>query len=58
MQYIKIVLKEKKEKSNNMVVNVTKISQGIKWFKDKLVQCRKNIIERGKYLIIIIRKVF
>ena len=45
MEDIKIFLKEKKKKSENMenmVVNVTKISQKM---EEKLVECRKNIIE-------------
>ena len=42
-QDIKIFLKKKKKKSNNMVVNVTKISQKIK--KINWLSIGKNIIE-------------
>ena len=43
MKDIKIFLKKKKKKSNNMVVNITEISQKL---KDKsLLSIEKNIIE-------------
>ena len=43
VKYIKIFLKKKKEKSKNMVVNVTKISQ--KMENKSLLSVEKNIIE-------------
>ena len=43
MKDIKIFLKKKKRKSNNMVVNVTKISQKMK--NKSLLSIEKNIIE-------------
>ena len=45
---IKIFLKKKKKKSDNMVVNVTKISQEMK--NKNLLSIEKNIIEREKML--------
>ena len=39
---IKILLKKKKKNSDNMVVNVTKISQKVK--KQKLADHRKKIL--------------
>ena len=42
-KYIKIFLKKKKEKSKNMIVNVTKISQ--KMENKSLLSVEKNIIE-------------
>ena len=44
---IKIFLRKKKKKSNNMIVNVTKISQKIK--NKSLLSIEKNIIEREKF---------
>ena len=43
VKYIKIFLKKKKEKSKNMIVNVTKISQ--KMENKSLLSIEKNIIE-------------
>ena len=43
MKDIKIFLKKKKKKSNNMVMNVTKISQKMK--NKSLLSIEKNIIE-------------
>ena len=43
VKYIKIFLKKKKEKSKNMIVNVTKISQ--KMENKSLLSVEKNIIE-------------
>ena len=43
MKDIKIFLKKKKRKSNNMVMNVTKISQKMK--NKSLLSIEKNIIE-------------
>ena len=43
VKYIKIFLKKKKEKSKNMIVNVTKISQ--KMENESLLSVEKNIIE-------------
>ena len=54
---MKIFVKKKKKKSNNMVVNVTKISQKIK-NKSFLSYTQINIIEREKCYIIIIKKLF
>ena len=45
---IKIFLKKKKQKSSNMVVNVTKIFQKMK--NPSLLSIEKNIIEREKTL--------
>ena len=45
---IKIFLKNKKEKSGSMVVNVTKISQKMK--NKSLLSIKKDVIERGKTL--------
>ena len=42
MKDIKIVLKKKKQKSDNMVVNITKISQ---LMKKTFLIIEKNIIE-------------
>ena len=54
---IKIFPKKKKKKNDNMVVNVTKISQKVK--KNKLVEYRKRYYRtRKKDFIIIIRKCF
>ena len=52
---IKIFLKKKKRKSNNMVVNVTKISQvtKINW-----LSIEKNIIQQEKMLCYNCKKVF
>ena len=44
---IKIFLRKKKKKSNNMIVNVTKISQKIK--NKSLLSIEKNVIEREKF---------
>ena len=43
MKDIKIFLKKKKKNSNNMVINVTKISQKAK--NKSLLTIEKNIIE-------------
>ena len=53
---IKIVLKKKKKKSDNMVVNVTKISQKMK--NKSLLSIEKNIIKREKTLDYNYKKVF
>ena len=53
MKDIKIFLKKKKKKSNNMVMNVTKISQKMK--NKSLLSIEKNIIELKKCQIILIR---
>ena len=49
-------IKEKKKKSNNMAVNVTKISQKMK--KSKLVEYRKKYKMRKNAFFLIIRKYF
>ena len=43
---IKIFLKKKKKKCDNMVVKVTKISEKMKY--KSLLSTEKNIIKRGK----------
>ena len=43
VKYIKIFLKKKKEKSKNMIVNVTKISETME--NKSLLSIEKNIIE-------------
>ena len=48
--------KEEKEKSDNMVMNVTKISQKMK--KINWLSIEKNIIEWEKMLYYIYKKVF
>ena len=59
---IKIFLKKKKKKSDNMIVNVTKGSQKMKKQKTKkntltLVEYKKNIVEWEKMLYYNYRKV-
>ena len=56
MKDIKIFPKEKKEKSNNMIVNVVKISQKMK--KINWLGIEKNVIKREKHFSVIIRKYF
>ena len=51
MKDIKIFLKKKKKKSDNMVVNATKISQKMK--KINWLSTEKNIIEWERFAIII-----
>ena len=53
---IKIFLKKKKKKSDNMVVNVTKISQKMK--NKSLLRIEKNIIESEKMSDYNYKKVF
>ena len=53
---IKIFLRKKKKKSNNMVVNITKISQKIK--KVSWLSLEKDIKNQKKRFLIIIRKHF
>ena len=53
MKDSKIFLKKRKEKSNNMVVNVTNNSQKIK--NRSLLSIEKNIMEWEKCYVIIIR---
>ena len=53
---IKIFLKKKNKKSNNMVVNVTKISQRRK--NESLLSIEKNIIEWEKTPYYNYKKVF
>ena len=48
MKYNKIPRQKKKKKSNNMVVNVTKISQKMK--NKSLLSVEKNKIEQEKTL--------
>ena len=48
MKDIKIFQKKKKKESNNMVMNVTKISQKMK--SKSLLNIEKDIIEREKTL--------
>ena len=47
VKYIKIFLKKKKEKSKNMIVNVTKISETME--NKSLLSIEKNIIERETF---------
>ena len=56
MKDSKIFLKKRKEKSDNMVVNVTNNSQKIK--NRSLLSIEKNIMEWEKYYIIIVRNHF
>ena len=56
MKDSKIFLKKRKEKSNNMVVNVTNNSQKIK--NRSLLSIEKNIMEWEKCYIIIVRNHF
>ena len=56
MKDSKIFLKKRKEKSNNMVVNVTNNSQKIK--NRSLLSIEKNIMEWEKCYVIIIRNYF
>ena len=53
---IKIFLEKKKNKSSNMVVNVTKISQKMK--NKSLLSIEKSIIEREKTLYCNYKKVY
>ena len=53
---IKIFLKKKKEKTSDVAVNVTKISQKMK--NKSLMSIEKNIIERVKTLYYDYKKVF
>ena len=53
---IKIFLKKKNKKSNNMVVNITKISQRRK--NESLLSIEKNIIEWEKASYYNYKKVF
>ena len=48
MKDIKIFLKKKKKKSNNMVINVTKISQKMKsinWLRTEKMRMKKKILD-------------
>ena len=56
MKDIKIFLKKKKKKSDNMVVNITKISQKSK--NKSLLSTAKNIIELEKMSYYNYKKVF
>ena len=56
MKDIKIFLKKKKQKSGNMVVNITKISQKMK--NKSLLSIEKNITESEKCHIVIVGKYF
>ena len=56
MKDSKIFLKKRKEKSDNMVVNVTNNSQKIK--NRSLLSIEKNIMEWEKCYIIIVRNHF
>ena len=56
MKDSKIFLKKRKEKSDNMVVNVTNNSQKIK--NRSLLSIEKNIMEWEKCYVIIIRNYF
>ena len=47
-KYIKIFIKKKKKKSDNMIMNVTKISQKMK--NKNLLRIDQNIVEREKAL--------
>ena len=53
---VKIFLKNKKKKSGNMVVNVTKISQKMK--NKSLLSIENNIIKRERTLYYNYKKVF
>ena len=53
---VKIFLKNKKKKSGNMVVNVTKISQKMK--NKSLLSIESNIIKRERTLYYNYKKVF
>ena len=48
MKYIKIFLRKKKKKNDNMVVSVTKISQKVE--NKSLLSIEKNILEQKKTL--------
>ena len=53
---VKIFLKNKKKKSGNMVVNVTKISQKMK--NKSLLSIENNVIKRERTLYYNYKKVF
>ena len=53
---VKIILKNKKKKSGNIVVNVTKISQKMK--NKSLLSIESNIIKRERTLYYNYKKVF
>ena len=53
---VKIFLKNKKKKSGNMVVNVTKISQKMK--NKSLLSVENNVIKRERTLYYNYKKVF
>ena len=53
---VKIFLKNKKKKSGNMVVNVTKISQKMK--NKSLLSIENNVIKRERTLYCNYKKVF
>ena len=56
VKHIKIFLKKKKKKSDNMVANVTKISQKMK--NKSLLSIGKHIIERKKTIYCNYKNVF
>ena len=56
MKNIKVFIKKKKKKSENMAMNDTKIYQKMK--NNGLLSTEKNIIKSEKNLIIIIRNFY